>query len=346
MRSNRFYVLTSVSILVVLGYLTYIILKPFIGSLIWAAVFTIVFYPLYKLVLKFVKSKIVASSITVLIAILVIIGPLLSLFLLLIDELTTLAEKTDKGVIEFITDFFASERVSHFVSKVKSYFDLENVSPADIITGNIKAYGQSVVAHFSDWIKNITGLILDFVFMIFALFFFLKDGPDFLETIKYYLPFSDEQKQRLGREITDMVISTLYGGVMVSLIQGVMGGFAFFALNISSPVLWGAVMAVVSFLPVLGTFVVWGPVGIYLITTGSYAKGIALLVFGTLVIGIIDNMLRPIIVSGRTKIPTLFVLFSIIGGLSAFGIIGFIIGPLILALFFSVFAIFRSADED
>lgn len=176
-------------------------------------------------------------------------------------------------------------------------------------------------------------------------FFFLKDGPDFLNKIKAYLPFADNHKERLASQVKDMIVSTVYGGVMVAMVQGFLGGTAFFALGIKSPVLWGSTMAIMSFLPMLGTFTIWGPASAYLLLHGSYMKGIGLLLFGTLVIGIVDNILQPVIISGRTKMPTLLIFFSVLGGINFLGIIGFIMGPLVLALFISVFAIFRNIEE-
>jgi predicted PurR-regulated permease PerM len=138
-----------------------------------------------------------------------------------------------------------------------------------------------------------------------------------------------------------MVISTVYGGVVIALIQGILGGTAFYFLGLNSPVLWGCAMTVMSFLPLFGTFSIWGPAAAYLIIQGSVMKGVILLLYGVFIISIVDNILRPIIISGRTKMPTLAVFFSVLGGIKFFGLIGFIMGPLVLALFVSVFEIFK-----
>jgi predicted PurR-regulated permease PerM len=180
--------------------------------------------------------------------------------------------------------------------------------------------------------------------MLFAVFFFLKDGPGFLMRIRDYLPFNEEDKNRLISKIKDMVISTVFGGVVVAIVQGVIGGFAFYFLGIKSPVLWGASISVMSFLPLLGTFSIWGPMTGYLFIQGNYVKGIILLLIGGLGISMVDNILKPIIISGRTKMPTLAVFFSVLGGIKLFGFIGFIMGPLVLALFVSVFEIFGQIE--
>ncbi len=345
MGTNRFYVLTSVFILAVLGYLTYRTLQPFLVAIAWAAVFAIVFYPVYSFILKLVKSKFVASFISVVVILLVIIGPFFFLVLVLVEELKNVVEKIDKEALDYLKAFMESPQIAMITNRIQSFIGLEDISAVDIIVGNLKKFSESLLKNFSQWISNMTKIIIDFILMSFAIFFFLKDGPDFLTRIRTYLPFSEEQDDRLASQIKDMIVSTVYGGVVVAVVQGLLGGIAFYALDIKSPALWGTAMAIMSFLPMLGTFTVWGPVSGYLFLNGFYLKGAGLLLFGTLVIGIVDNILKPIIISGRTKVPTLLVFFSVLGGINYFGLIGFILGPLVLALFISVFAIFRNIEE-
>lgn len=345
MGTNRFYVLTSVFILIILGYLVYRTLQPFLVAIAWASVFAIVFYPAYTFMLKFVKSKFVASLISVVVILFVIIGPLFSLVLVLVDELKTVVEKMDKEALDYLKTFMESPQIAMITKRIQAFIGVEDISAVDIIMGNLKRFSESLLKNFSQWISNMTKIIIDFILMLFAVFFFLKDGPDFLIRIRKYLPFSEEQENRLASQIKDMIVSTVYGGVVVAVVQGTLGGIAFYALDIKSPVLWGTAMAIMSFLPMLGTFTVWGPVSGYLFLNGFYLKGAGLLLFGTLVIGIVDNILKPIIISGRTKVPTLLIFFSVLGGINYFGFIGFILGPLVLALFMSVFAIFRNIEE-
>lgn len=344
MGGNRFYVLTSVAILLGLGYLTYRMLEPFFGAIIWAVVLSIIFYPVYIFILKYIKSKFFASAFTIVLIFIIIIGPFFYLSLVFFEELRDVAGKLDKEAMDSIKDVLAAPQIAGITKKLQSYFGIENVSPADIIVGNLKKLGQVILNNLSAWIANFTKVILDFIFMTFGIFFLLKDGPDFIKKIKDYLPFADKHKDKLASQVKDMIVSTVYGGVVVAVVEGILGGIAFFALDLKSPVLGGATMAVMSFLPMLGTFSVWGPVSGYLIIHGSYMKGIGLLVFGTLMVSIVDTILAPLIVSGRTKMPTLLIFFSVIGGINFFGFIGFIMGPLVLALFISVFSIFRNIE--
>lgn len=345
MRINRFYVVTSIFILLVLGYLSYQILKPFFNAIAWAIVFTIVFYPVYTFILRYGRSRSFTSLITTVLILLVIVAPFIYLSFVLLEELKEVAEKIDKEAIESIKNVLASPPLVRVTEKIQSYFGIEGVEISGVVFEGLKKFGKGLVDNLSVWAANISRAIIDFIFMGFTVFFLLRDGPDILRKVGSYLPFSENQKDRLALQVKGMVVSTVYGGVVVAIVQGALGGIAFFALGINAPVLWGTAMAVMSFLPLLGTFSIWGPASIYLLITGSYMKGIVLLLFGSLVIGIVDNILKPVIISGRTKMPTLLIFFSVIGGINFFGFIGFVIGPLVLALFVSVFEIFRGTDE-
>jgi predicted PurR-regulated permease PerM len=342
--TNRFYTITSIFLVLLLGYLTYQILIPFLNSIAWAVVFSIVFYPVYIFILRYLRFKVVASTVTLVIIILIILGPITYLSFILIDEIRDTIKTINEGSLDSIKDIFANPKITDLIDKIQSHIGMEGLDMGEIIKVNIKKIGAVVTNSLSTGITNIAGMFIDFIFMLFAVFFLLKDGPGFLMRIRDYLPFNEEDKNRLISKVKDMVISTVFGGVVVAIVQGVIGGFAFYFLGIKSPVLWGASISVMSFLPLLGTFSIWGPMTGYLFIQGNYVKGITLLLIGVLGISMVDNILKPIIISGRTKMPTLAVFFSVLGGIKLFGFIGFIMGPLVLALFVSVFEIFRQIE--
>lgn len=341
---NRFYTATSIFLVILLGYLTYRILQPFLHSIAWAVVFSIVFFPVYAFLLRYIRSKVVASTVTILIIILIILGPFTYFSFILIDEIGNFVESINKGTFDSIKKVFTHPKITTFIEKMQLYLGIEGIGNTNTIAENIKSIGKNIATNLSSGIANVGGMLIDFILMLLAVFFFLKDGPDFLTKIRDYLPFAEEDKNRLISRTKDMIISTVYGGVVIAVAQGLLGGLAFYFLGIKSPVLWGGAMMVMSFLPLFGTFSIWGPASAYLFIQGYYVKGIILLLYGFLVISMVDNILRPIIVSGRTKMPTLAVFFSVLGGLKLFGFIGFIMGPLVLALFISVFEIFRHIE--
>jgi predicted PurR-regulated permease PerM len=298
----------------------------------------------YIAILRYVRFKVVASSVTLLIIILIIIGPFTYLSFILVDDINNFIERINKGALDSLENVLVQSKITGVIEKLQSYIGVEGIEMSDMIAEHIKKIGKSVTNRISSGITNIVGIVIEFIFMLLAIFFFLKDGPGFLSRIRDYLPYSEDDKNRLIGKIKDMVISTVYGGVVVALIQGTMGGFAFYFLGIKAAALWGATISVMSFIPFLGTFSVWGPMTVYLFIQGSYTKGIILIFIGFFGISMVDNILKPIIISGRTKMPILAVFFSVLGGIKLFGLIGFIMGPLVLALFVSVFEIFRHIE--
>ena len=204
----------------------------------------------------------------------------------------------------------------------------------------MKTVGEYVVKHVSDVFKNAFVLVLNFVIMCLTIYYFLKDGETLTEYLKNLLPFSEEQKRKLVERVKETVIAAVYGQIAVGIAQGTLGWIAFWILGLPSPVFWGTVMAIFSFVPFFGTLIVWGPAVVILILSGSLGKGIGLLLFGALIISNIDSVLRPLIIGGKAKLHTLLVFFSVLGGIQFLGFLGFILGPLIAALCLSLFEIY------
>jgi predicted PurR-regulated permease PerM len=342
--ANKFSAATSIFLTILLGYLTYQILQPFLYAIAWAVVFTIVFYPVYVFLLRYLRYKSLASVCTLLILVVIILGPVTYLSFILVDEIGNFVNSFNKDTLQSLKDVYINSSPAVFLQKLGSRFGIEGIGSGAAITESVRSLGKNITSSLTVGITNVAAVLLNFIFMLFAVFFFLKDGASFLSRLREYLPFSEEDKNRLISRAKDMVISTVYGGVLIAVIQGILCGIAFAFLGIGAPVLWGSATTVVSFLPLIGTFAVWGPASAYLFIEGDYWKGIILVLYGVLVISMVDNFLRPIIVSGRTKMPTLAVFFSVLGGIKLFGLIGFIMGPLVLALFVSIFEIFRHAQ--
>lgn len=341
---NKFYLITVLIILSILGYLNYQIFQPFLTAIAWAVVFCVVFYPIYVFVLRYVKLKTIASLVTLLMILLVIIGPFSYIAIAIIGEIKDFLGRTETGGAEGIKAILSNERIMDIVNRIQPYIGLKGKSAEQIIIENANKVGNVMVDRLSTGFTNILSLTVNFVFMSFTIFFLLKDGPGFFQKIRSYIPFSEQQKDRLTAQVKDMIVSTIYGGVIVAIIQGILGGLAFAVLSIGSPVLWGSVMAIMSFVPLLGTSVVWAPASIILFLQGSYMKGIFLMLIGLLVISMVDNILKPLIIGGRTKMPTVIIFFSVLGGIKFFGLLGLVLGPLVFALFLSVLEIFRTIE--
>jgi len=343
---NKFYFIIMTFIILVLGYLTYQIINPFLSPIMWAIVLSILFYPVYAFIHKHVKYKSVASLLTIIIILIVIFGPFSYLSYLITQEVMSLIRNIESGSFDSLKAFFKLPAANVLIKKVLLIFHITEQEFQKALVENITKIGQEAAGFVKTGLGNIVSGAINFVFMILSTFFFLGDGPEFIKKISDFMPFSRNQRERLLQQTKDIVVSTMYGGVTVAAAQGIIGGSLFAALGIPSAVLWGFAMFIASFIPMVGTFIIWGPAAGYLFFQGLYLKGIILVLVGVFVISAVDNILRPFIMKGKTKMPVIVIFFSILGGLKLFGFIGLIIGPLIFALFVSVFEIFSYSEEE
>jgi predicted PurR-regulated permease PerM len=341
---TRFYLFALITLILLFGFLSYEIIKPFLSPITWAIVLSIIFYPLYISAVKLLKWKTVASLITLSIILLMILGPFSYLAYLFVTEVKSLAGTMETEQFESLNNLLQHPTVRTIIDKVLSVSNLTEEQLNETISNSIAGFGKELVNRITKSMANILTISLDFIFMSFSIFFFLRDGPEFLKKVLNYIPFSEEQKNRLVRLVRDIIISTIYGGIVVSIAQGTMAGIAFFLLGISTPVVWGLATSIASFVPLLGAAGIWVPMTIYLFIGNEISKGIILAIVGIFGISLIDNILKPIIIGGRTKMPILVIFFSILGGIKWFGLIGLVIGPLVLALFVSLIEIFRSVE--
>ena len=344
MYTNRFYLVTLLFVLAILVYINYQIFQPFLTAITWAIVFCVIFYPIYIFILRYVKIKALASLISLLLILLTIIGPLSYMSIAIIGEIKDLTGRTGADSLQGINQILSDQWVKALIERIHPYIGIKDVSTEQLIIENTRKFGTIIVDQITTGFTNILSLTVNFLFMSLTIFFLFKDGPDFFQKVKDYMPFSEQQKDKLTSQIIDVIVSTIYGGVIVAVIQGILGGIAFSVLGISSPVLWGSVMAMMSFVPLLGTAGVWGPAAAILIIKGLLLKGIILILIGIFVISMVDNILKPIIIGGRTKMPTLIILFSVLGGIKFFGLLGLVLGPLVFALLLSVLEIFRTVE--
>lgn len=189
--------------------------------------------------------------------------------------------------------------------------------------------------------QNVASFVVMFFLMLYMLFFVLRDGDKILEHVHRAVPMPDEQERRLFDKFAEVSRATVKGTLAIGLVQGFLGGLIFALLGIKGAVFWGVVMAILSLLPAVGSGLVWGPAAIFLLIAGDWGKGLILVAYGVMVIGLVDNLLRPTLVGRDTKMPDYLVLFSTLGGLSLVGITGFVLGPVIAALFIAVWQMYE-----
>jgi len=317
------------------------VLKPFFGTIFWACAITIIFYPLQlKLCARLKGRNNLSAMITLLTCILVVVLPVTLLVSSVVSEGADMYAKLQAGEVN----------PAHYIDKVRTAFpalqqtlDRFGVDAAKVKEGSVSmamSSGKFVAQHALSIGQNTFTLLLNICLMLYLTFFLLRDGNYLLELLIRALPLGDARERLLFAKFGEVTRATIKGNLVIAVVQGSLGGFIFWALGIPGALLWGVVMAVLSLIPAVGPAIVWAPVALYLFAAGDNTKAIILVAFGMGVIGLIDNILRPILVGRDTKLPDYIVLLSTLGGLGLFGLNGFVIGPLVAALFIAFWGIF------
>lgn len=327
--------------LLTVSLLFLLLMKPFFGAIFWACALGLIFYPFYLwLMSKWRDRRNFAALATLLFAVVIFVVPVLFIFISFFEEGANLYLRVQSGELDL---GYRIEQVKQAFPVVQQFIDklpidlntiIEKLSGA-VLTGsqflaqNAVQLGQGTVQFF-----------VQLAIMLYLLFFMLRDGKALIELLVRALPLGDERERLLFDKFADVTRATVKGSLAVAAAQGALGGLIFWLLGISGALLWGVVMMFLSLVPVIGASLVWLPVAIYLFATGAWAQGLILISYGIVVIGMSDNLLRPLLLGKSTKIPDWLILLSSLGGFTLFGANGFIVGPLVAALFMAFWGIF------
>lgn len=324
------------------------LLLPFYGAVFWGTILAIIFAPLNrKLLAKFNGRENLAALASLFIILLLVILPLTLITGALVQEGAVIYQQIKSGNLNFGAYFQqASEALPSSVRSLLARFDITDLgSLQQKLSEGAMAGSQFVASQALNIGQNTFQFVVSFGIMLYLLFFLLRDGAAIGRRIREAVPLNVEQKNHLIRKFVTVARATVKGNIAVAVTQGILGGLAFWYLDIQGALLWAVLMAFLSLLPAVGAGLVWGPVAVYYLLTGSVGAGIGLIVYGVVVIGLVDNILRPILVGKDTKMPDYVVLISTLGGMALFGINGFVIGPLIAALFMAAWDLFVTARE-
>jgi predicted PurR-regulated permease PerM len=323
------------------------ILLPFYGAVFWGAVLAIVFAPLYRrLLAKTGQRPTLAALLTLLVILVLVFLPLSLITASLVREGAVLYERINKGDVSFST--YANQiyaAVPEWITHLLARFGLDDLGVLQQrVTEALTQGSQKIAQSALNFGQNTFDFVVSFFIMLYLLFFLLRDGAQLSRRMRDAIPLNAVYLRNLSGKFTTVIRATVKGNIVMAVVQGALGGLAFWVLDIHAPVLWAVLMAFLSLLPAVGAGLVWGPVALYLLATGSTLQGLGLVAYGVLVIGLVDNVLRPPLVGKDTKMPDYVVLISTLGGMGLFGLNGFVIGPLIAAMFMAVWDIF-SAEQ-
>lgn len=319
------------------------ILLPFYGAIFWALVLAILFAPLQRraLALSGQRHNLAAVS-TLLLFLLAVFLPLALIAASLLQEGALVFDKMRSGQLDFGIYFQqVIAALPAWVAKMLARFGLADISSLkDSLSSATAQGGQFIATRLLNLGQSTAGFFISLGLMLYLLFFLLRDGAALADRVQQVIPLNSVYKQRLLSKFSTVIRATVKGSLVVAATQGALGGVMFWFLGLQGALLWGVLMAFMSLVPVIGSALIWAPVAIYFLVTGATWQGITLILYGIFVIGLIDNILRPILVGKDTQMPDYVVLLSTLGGISIFGMNGFVLGPMIAAMFIASWDLF------
>jgi len=324
------------------------VMRSFLVTIMLAAIFTVMVYPGYRLVLSWChgRERWAAGAYMILIALVVII-PTIAFLGVLISQGVQISSDATTFIQQHVRSGDLTEKIQHlpYADRFLPHRD-QILTKVTELTSSLASF---VVARLKDFTKSTLNVVVQAALMFYAMYFFLMDGPHLLKVTTEYLPLSKTERAQLIERFAAVSIATIKSTVVIGFVQGFLGGIGFAVAGIPGAAFWGAIMIVLAMIPGIGTALIWIPAVGYLLLLGRYTSGIVLALYFMLVVGTIDNFLRPRLVGKGAQMHELLVLLSTLGGLLAFGLVGFIIGPVIASLFITLWVIqgapVRAADD-
>lgn len=333
--------LTGVSL-----YLCWRTISPFATVILWAIVLALMFRPLFRKLLARTRRPNLAASLTLAVAVVSVLLPLGALSMAVAAEIGTLVDEAPGRWLAWSSDPALQARAASWRADLTQRLPFVERIDAERVRESLAELGESVVKRSVGLVGGVLRAVIEFVIIVFSLFFLLRDADRFEAALRGLLPLSRCQSDLLIGRTVEVVHASLLGVLVIAALQGALGGAAFAVLGLPSPILWGVVMGFFAMIPMVGAGAVWLPAALLLLATGQPGKAIALSAVGALLIGTIDNFLRPYLVGGRTGLHELVVFFAVLGGLKLFGVVGLLVGPAVFAVGWSLLELFRDGVVD
>jgi predicted PurR-regulated permease PerM len=341
MVKKRVTVIFLLAITVAALYCCYLLFQPFLRALLSAVVVAVVFFPVHVRIHRHIRSPSLAALASTVIIVLLIIVPAATIILAIKKEVAGLYTLIDQKSTESGgLSPYLSQLLERPVQWIGRLVDLSQFDLRASVLGRLRELSSFLVSEGWMIVGGVTSFAFNSAIALFTLFFLFREGRSMRRRAAAVLPLSSEQVEKLFGEIENTLIGTVYGGLAVAAVQGTLIGIGLWVLGVPSPVLWGVVASFFALLPVGGTAAVWVPASIYLLASGSWIKASILVGWG-LVVFLIDNVLRPYLVGGRTQMHPLLIFFAVFGGLNVFGFLGLFVGPVILAVTITLMGMLR-----
>jgi predicted PurR-regulated permease PerM len=324
-------------------YLCWLMLQPFVNVLAWAIVLVVIFQPVHRRLLARTRRPATSALLSSLLVIFVILAPLALISLVLFNQLTGIADSLQANVPSLLDP--NSPVTGPVLRWLGQYVNVEQLLSPEAILERLKGMGGAIAGRTLGFVGGLFGVVVQIFFVIFTMYYLFRDGDRIVKSLPDILPLDRTESALIIERTRNVISASLYGVLVIAIIQGALGGLAFWALGLPSAIVWAVVMMFLSMIPMAGSFVVWVPAAIYLAATGQWGKALILVAWGALVIGTVDNFLRPKLVGEKTKLHELFIFFSVLGGLHVFGVVGIVLGPVVLAITLALLDVFRQAEK-
>jgi predicted PurR-regulated permease PerM len=332
--------------LLLLLYLTYLVLAPFTSPILWAVVLVLIFYPAYLRILRVLGGKAgLAAFLLTTGVILAVVIPALFFAWVLAREAATLYQAAqrlyEQQGLEGITAHPLVAAARALWDRIHLPFARLGLDLNNLLLATVSAVSGFIVDNLKGIAKNLLSFTINFLLTTFTLFFLLRDGRTITSGLQALLPLERQQTEALFSRLYEAVSAVVHGTIVTALAQGGLAGLGYWVFGVPFPVFLGLMTAVLSLLPVGGSALVWVPAAVYLFLKGSWIRGALLVAWSALIVSTADNILKPSLMSGRTNLPTLFLFFGMLGGLELFGILGFVLGPVLLVMLAAFLEMYR-----
>ncbi|MER3428082.1 MAG: hypothetical protein C4334_08265 [Pyrinomonas sp.] len=323
-------------------YVCWLMLKPLLNVLAWATVLVILFYPVHRRIVAATRRPTWSALVSCVLVVLTILLPFALVIFAVLNELSGAVKVLQSYAMSLLDA--NSPITGPMLRYLGRFVDIEQLRAQALSTERIQTTAGALAGRTLGVLGGAFGIVVDTFFTVFTMYYLFRDGNRILRALRDFLPLNRTQADAIFERTREVINACLYGVLVIGIIQGALGGLAFWALGLPSAIVWAVVMAVLSMIPMAGAFIVWVPAAVFLAVTGHWVKAALLTAWGALVIGTVDNFLRPKLVGEKTRLHELFVFFSVLGGLSLFGVLGIVLGPVILAVTLALLEIAREAN--
>ncbi len=328
-------------------YFCYIIARPFLSPIFLAVMIAIVFHPVHTRVRMRIRGRNAAALISTFLVLIILVVPAIGLGIVVSREVTGLYQLlSERSAEQGGWNPYVMHAMERLLGWAGRYIDLSTFD----LRGTILRWLEGISKFLLSWgaraVGNILSFLGDALVAFFTLFFLFREGSSMRENVAAVLPLNNGQLERLFTGISNSIVANVYGCLAVGMAQGSLASLGFWVLGLPSPVLWGMVTALFSLIPIIGSAAVWGPAVIVLMVGGHWWKGLILLAWGAAVVGQVDSLVRPYVISERANLHTLLVFFALLGGVKAFGIMGLFVGPVVLSVALVVLEMLREMNVE